>query len=563
MAQPPVEVIVTGIVGEARQNAVAALALPAGLIRNGQVDRLWLDRFVGQIDRKVAAALEPFGYYSAKIAARVETVENTYRIHVEVNAGPPVIVRKVYASLAGAGSSENALQLMIAAFPLKEGDVLRQPLYEKAKGDLQAGAQDLGYLDADYAVHEIEVDPAEKSAVVRLVLETGEKYYFDGVDILGAPDYPESYLRRFLAFKPGDVFSYAQLAQTQLRFTNSERFREVSVIPEKERAQNFKIPVRIALKQLPRRSLRPGIGYGTNTGARFSLRYRDLNNLHKAHELNSNLYISENLQGLATGYVIPDKKDRRSSTSAQLNMQREDIDTYTTQFIALELARNRNFDERRQGSLYVRFQQEDYNIGNEDSSSRYILPGIRFTDNHYDNLIRPTKGFRYAADLRGTVRALGSTTELLQVIGEASHVLSMPWRLSLYAAAQAGITFFSDPLTELPPSLRFFAGGDQSVRGYAYQSLGPKNAEGKVVGGKHLLTGAVELQRDLYTNCAVSTFYNAGNAFDSLTDFKLYEAVGIGLHYYTLVGALNLSLARQINVPDPRYRIHLTIGFQF
>jgi translocation and assembly module TamA len=125
------------------------------------------------------------------------------------------------------------------------------------------------------------------------------------------------------------------------------------------------------------------------------------------------------------------------------------------------------------------------------------------------------------------------------------------------------LTFFSDPVYEIPPSLRFFAGGDQSVRGWAYQSLGPRDASGRVVGGKHLLTGGVDLQRALFERWAVSVFYNAGNAFDSFSDLTLYQAAGIGVHYYLPVGALNLYVARQLNVEDPGYRVHLTVGFEF
>ena len=76
--------------------------------------------------------------------------------------------------------------------------------------------------------------------------------------------------------------------------------------------------------------------------------------------------------------------------------------------------------------------------------------------------------------------------------------MPLPWRLSLHTRAKAGITLLSDPLSDLPPSLRFFAGGDQSVRGYAYQSLGPLDATGQVEGGKHLLDGSVELERALF-----------------------------------------------------------------
>ena len=191
------------------------------------------------------------------------------------------------------------------------------------------------------------------------------------------------------------------------------------------------------------------------------------------------------------------------------------------------------------------------------------MPGLRFSGDHYDNPTRPLRGFRYAFDLRGTDQWLGSDTELLQLVSGGSWLLPLPLRLSLHTRIQAGITLLSDPISELPPSLRFFAGGDQSVRGYAYQSLGPTDAAGQVVGGKHLLFGSVELERALFSNWGVSVFYDAGNAFDTLSDIRLAQGAGIGLHYYTPVGGLNLSLARQVGVDDPDYRVHFTVGFEF
>jgi translocation and assembly module TamA len=118
-----------------------------------------------------------------------------------------------------------------------------------------------------------------------------------------------------------------------------------------------------------------------------------------------------------------------------------------------------------------------------------------------------------------------------------------------------------DPLSDLPPSLRFFAGGDLSVRGYAYQSLGAVDANGQVEGGKHLLEASVELERALFQDWGVSVFYDAGNAFNSFNEIHLAQSAGVGLHYYTPVGSMSLSLARQIGVDDPGFRIVFTVGF--
>jgi translocation and assembly module TamA len=563
-AAEPVTIVVEGLEGDVLKNVTEALVLPIGLVREGAVDRLWLERFGKQANETVRTAMEPFGYYSARIAVTTEeSGSGAYRLRVKVEPGEPVRVAEVTLALNGPGADEGPLKELGAAFPLKKGGVLLQERYEEAKGALLARAQEMGYLDADFSVHEIRIVRETFTARIRLELETGRRYFFNGVRIEGAGGYPDPFLRRYLAFKPGEAFSYARLGETQLNFTNSERFREVTVTPEKTEAQDFHVPVLAQLKPAPSRSLRQGIGYGTDTGGRFNVRYRDLNVLKRGHEFYSNLYISERLQGIAAGYILPDAVDIRSSTVLQLNLQQEDVTTYTSRMIALELDRNQSFGKRELGTAYIKLQREEYTIGSQDSSARLVLPGLRLSGDHYDNPTRPTRGFRYAFDLRGTHQLLGSDTELLQLISEGSWLLPLPWRLSLQTRAKAGVTLLSDPLSDLPPSLRFFAGGDQSVRGYSYQSLGPTDAAGQVVGGKHLFTGSVELEKALFSDWGVSVFYDVGNGFDSFTRVRLFEGAGVGVHYYTPVGALNLSVARQIGVEDPGFRMHFTVGLEF
>jgi translocation and assembly module TamA len=126
----------------------------------------------------------------------------------------------------------------------------------------------------------------------------------------------------------------------------------------------------------------------------------------------------------------------------------------------------------------------------------------------------------------------------------------------------SGFTFQGDAFEQMPASLRFFAGGDRSVRGYSYQSLGPKDSSGQVIGGKNILVGSVELDRAIFTDWGVAAFFDAGNAFDRLTDFTLYKGAGIGVRYYTKIGGIRLDLARQVGVSHPGYRVHLTVGFE-
>lgn len=562
-AAEAVEIVVSGIEGVALKNVQAALTLPSGVVREGVVQQLWLQRFAQQTDEIAKRALEPFGYYNAIVTTTIEPAGAGYHLLVKVKPGQAALLTAVSVNVTGPGSAEKILQKLVTEFPLQSGHVLLHRDYEAAKEHLKTAANDLGYLDADFSRHVIRVSRLGTSATIELLLETGEKFHFGPTSIQGADDYPQSYLHRHLAYKEGDTFSFADLGETQRNFTNSERFKEVIVTPEREGTAASIVPIAVKLKAAPRITVRPGIGYGTDTGARFTVNYRDLNAFHHGHEFYSNLYLAERLQGMATRYVIPSPKDIRSYTTLLLNLQREDYSSYSSQIAAVGVERTRSLGKGKLGAASITAQYEDYTVGDQSAISHFLLPGLRFSHDRFDDPVRPRRGFHYGLNLRGTHQALGSDTALLQLLAEGTYLVPLPWSLSLRTSAKTGTTLLSDPLKDIPASLRFFAGGDQSVRGYAYRSLGPTDATGKVVGGKQLLNGTVELERSLFADWGASVFYDVGNAFNSLSSFNLYQGAGVGLHYYTPIGALNLSLARPIGIDNPSFRIHLTVGFQF
>lgn len=591
LAPVPLRVEISGVEGEPLKNLQTALAPPPGLVRDGHVDRQWAERFTRQVPKLAAEALKPYGYYHSRVAARLEEKrstsgeiepylepgeppggevveapaadagEGTYRLTVEVEPGDPVRVERVTVSVVDAGARETGLQEQIRAFPLRRGDVLRQDLYEEAKGKLKAHALDKGYLDAEFTRHRLGIDLERNLAEVDLTLATGEQYRFAEALIHGAPDFPDPFLRRYLAFAEGDVFSYSLLGQTQLNYLNSDRFKEVVITPRPDLAHDRRVPVGIQLVPSARRRLRPGIGYGTDTGARVSLRYKDVNIFHRGHEFSTEFNIAERRQSLTAEYILPSYRKLTDYAAVRTGYDREDIDTYESSTLFVEGELMRAFGSGRLGSVYLRLQQEEFTIGEEDSVSRLLLPGVRFSERRYDDPLRPRRGYQYRLEVRGTHQALGSDTGLLQTLGSANTLQPLPGGFSLFVRAQAGATWQNEPLREIPPSLRFFAGGDQSVRGYGYQTLGPRDSNDEVVGGKNLLVGSAELERALSQNWGVAIFYDAGNAFDSFSDYEIFQGAGLGVRRYTPVGPVKIDLARQIGVPDPSIRLHVSIGF--
>lgn len=553
-----VEVVVTGLKkGPVLDQVRKALTLPRGMDEPGAGDHTWLDRFAAQAPAKVRLALEPFGYYRPGVQVS-RTGLGGNRLEIEVSLGEPVRISTRRVEVTGAGAQEPLLKEMVAAFPLKAGEPLVHAFYEGARADLKSRAQGLGYLDADFTTHEVVVDPVHLTANLQLVLATGELYRFKEARILGAPDYPPAYLQRFVAFKPGDPFTRMRLGQTQVQFMGSERFKEVMLTAEP--LEDEKISLRIDLKQGPRRTLRMGLGFGTDTGPRFSTRYRELDVFNRGHEWTTSLFVSQRLQGISSTYTLPGAKGLLNTTTLQVNLQKEELASITSRLLSVEVAQNWALGPGALGTAYVRFLQEAFTSEGLYRRTLLLLPGLRYKRDQVDDARNPTQGLRFALEVRGTDPSLGSDTRMLQFLGAVTHLQPLPARLSLQSRFRLGTTFSKDPVDTLPPSLRFYAGGDQSVRGYGYQTLGPLDSAGKVVGGKQFLVTGLELERALAGPWGVSIFHDAGNAFDSFKGVRLHQGAGVGVHYRSPVGNLNLSFARRIRDENPGWRIHFTVG---
>lgn len=555
-----IELDIQGLDRDLRQIVQSALVLPQLTSPDERFNRQRLASYQRQLSRIINEILEPYGYFDNLVNSRLEQPEaEHFRLVVDVVPGAPLRVTSLDIDLVGEGIKHSEFSVLAAGFPLQVGDVLRQDIYETGKAEIRQGAIRLGYLDADFTRHQIRVHLAERTAEIDLQLESGQRYHF-GETVYSGSGYPDQFLRRFLSYEQEQPFSYSLLGRTQVNLIDADLFRNVVVRAWPEQAVAGSIPVSVEVDPLPRHRLRPGIGYGTDTGGRVSLNYRLLNLFDRAHELQGRMMIAQFRQTLDATYVIPDFRHRDSMTLLRIGTQREDIDSYFRREIFSEAEYRRAFRRGYSGSLFVRLMTEKSRIADETNTSQLLLPGIRFGRQQVDNPLLPERGYKAQIELIGSDENLLSDTSLIQLTTHVAGLQPLTDRFSFLYRFKGGTTWHKDSFRTLPVSLRYFAGGDRSVRGYKYNSLGPENSDGEVIGGKHVLEVSLELERKLFEKWGSAVFYDVGNAFDNFDDYEIKQGAGIGVRYYTQVGAIRLDLARQIGEERNRLRLHLSVG---
>ncbi len=553
------QVEVAGVEGELRDNVLALLTVQreretAGL-SDAQVRR-YVQRGMDEIRR----ALEPFGYYAPQIERDLQRPAEGWRIRYVIRPGEPVRFTDIEMRVSGAGAQEPqfqdaGLRKLQTDAGVRRGDPARHDRYETLKTRLQQQCVARGYLDAEYVRHELRVDAASRSAQVILHLETGAQYRFGAVSFEYA-GLNDDLLRRYAGIVSGAVYSDARLLDMQRALENSGYFAQVDVAPQREQAQDRAVPVQVGLTPRLRHEYSAGVGYGTDTGARGLLGWEHRRINRRGHRMNAEIRASEIRQSLSTNYSIPladPRSDRFEITAVLLD---EQSDTVDTSLHKLGIGRTRARGDWRE-ALTLSYQREDFELGLTRNVTSLLIPGVSYAHVQADDRLMTRRGHSVQFDLRGAVEQALSDMSFAQAAVKTKLIQPLGKRGRVIARAEGGTTW-TDSFDELPATLRYYAGGDQSVRGYGYEELGPRDASGDVIGGKHLVFGSLEYDHRVHGDWGVAVFVDTGNAFSS-THEGFETGAGIGLRWRSPVGMVRVDVASAVS-QDNGLRLHFTLG---
>lgn len=550
-------VSVEGLTGNVRDNVLAALSIYQERDR-GDLSPVRIRRLHQRAPEEIRTALQPFGYYRPQIQARLNQDETGWAARYVIDPGNAIPVGAVDIRITGDGRDDPVFQKLIDEFPLRRGDALNHALYEQAKTGFQRTAAERGYFDQRWVRHEITVDLENYRADIYLSIDTGRRYRFGELEIEQNVLDP-ALLARYIKVAPGEPYTSAALLDLQTTLSGTDYFGRVEVVADPQEARDYAIPVHVRLTARTPNRYTFGVGYGTDTGPRGQLGWERRYLNEEGHHTRIELRGSQIERSVNAGYFIPIRNPRTDQFAITAGYTRSKIIQNTdTELRNYGISRT-EARGRVQETLSLTRQNEKFSVGGETGSSELLLPGITWSYFLGPSRVYTRAGASARLDLRGASEHIASDTSLEQAHLGAKAILPVADFGRLITRGDVSATRIED-IRELPPSLRFFAGGDVSVRGYAYNSLGPRAPDGTVVGGKHLLVGSIEYEQHVVGDWSGAIFYDAGNAFNNFRDIGAKKGAGIGVRWRSPIGQIRLDLASALSDPGHGLRVHLYIG---
>lgn len=538
------------------QHAVNEAKLSAGRINN----------LYYIAEEQITATLQALGYYHSTITSTlVEPSPDHWLATFTIALGEPTKIQDINVEVTGPGADDQEISTILSTPKLKKGAVITHADYEDTKEELLHNLHAIGYLSADFKESMVVIDQETYTAEVRFVINTQRQYVFGEIEFLNPP-YSIEFLNKFLPFKPGQAYTVQKLIEFQNNLEAVDLFSKIRFDSEQNVSdpQDNAVPIKVRLELKAKNLFTGSAGYGTDTGFRATAGW-----LHRVphtdgHKVQANAYMSTLIQNARLNYIIPGAQPATDKYIFTTLGQVEHFDGIHSR--KAEISANKVQRRDRLESIYgISYFTETYSIvpNQPAQNKKYLLPSAKWIWTNASIRDDLQYGTRLDLGLRAGAHALLSDNNVLQAEFHGKQILPLIYQSRLILRGTLG-AIASQSFTALPPSLRFFTGGMDTVRGFAYNSLGPRAIPGDPdsdnLGGRYLLVLSSEAEQKVYTDIAIVAFIDAGNAAMT-TKIPLAAGAGAGVRYRTAIGTFRLDLAKPLNtVTNKHWRVHFNFG---
>ena len=518
-------------------------------------------RLLGASPRAIEDLLATEGYFSPKVEQQLSDADGISKIRFIITPGPATSIRQIDITFSGAIENQPAdampdIKNLRENWALRAGSRFTQDQWGNAKRNLLNSMLRERYPQARINASQMLVDAQANTADISLKLDSGPAYFFGNLEIEGLERYPSRVVRNLNTITPGSPYNQAALLKYQADLQATDYFLSTEVIAKTDGSDPNATPIVVKVVEQPANTASIGIGASTNTGARVQLNYKNRNLLKRGWRLDTTLKLEQRAQSLSAVTQLPVTRDGYRD-SINNNILRLSIEGQTTTSFNNGVKRAwgpRAFEQVIGANYLVETLKVD---GQPEETKKAGTLSYGLTIRHLDNDISPTKGFLFNAQIAGAPLESLSDGRFLQTYSKVQGYYPITNSTQLIGRLEGGIVSGGN---SVPATFLFRAGGDQSVRGYAFQSLGVKEGDA-ITGGRYLLTGSVEVIQWMTAQWGAAAFVDFGDAAASRRDLNPVYGYGLGARYKSPAGPIGADIAYGEATGD--IRLHFNLGVNF
>lgn len=536
------DIKVTGLEGALKENVNAQLtSIETTPSTHPRVYR-------AQVDDAVRTALQALGHFEPEITYQWKKLKDKDSLLVaNVKPGPAVVLTATTVKVLGEGKEDRPFVWLLKHQP-KTGLALNQGQYEDYKAALEALSAKRGYFDAHFVKKQLGVNVREKKAYWDLIFDTGERYRFGSLTFQGNQIDTEI-LNNLVPFHQGDFYDTDGIAELNQRLSETRWFNSVLVTPDLTLArQNPDNEVPIQALVTPRKGnlVETGLGYATNVGPRGKISWIKPWLNSRGHSMEVGAEVSQFEQSFDTTYKLPLAKNALEHYYLfQGGFKRTDINDTESDSSTMMASRYWDPHDGWLRAIHLTWKLDNFTQGQNSQQTMLLYPGITVSKTRSRGGLMPRWGDSQRYTLQWSDDSWGSDANFVAMEMQHTLIRSYENRHRFIWRSHLGWISTSD-FNEVPPDLRYFAGGDRSLRGYDYESISPRDKNGDLKGGSKLLTASLEYQFKVTGKWWGAAFFDVGDVVDHVQDFRLKKGVGLGIRWESPLGPIKLDIARPV-----------------
>jgi translocation and assembly module TamA len=521
-----------------------------------------LERLVGDARRAAAEALAADGYFEAKVNSEIDDArDGTTVVRLTVEPGPRTHVRGIDLQFRGPAVNDpegrKRIEVVRETWGLRPGEPFRQSHWAEAKEDALARLARGRYAAASIAASEARIDPAQRAADLTLELASGPMFLAGPLVVTGLKRYPATIIENLNPLRAGEPYDAIELDLFQRRLLETGYFHVVHFSVDPDPAQAASAPLRVNVIEASSQRIDTGVSFSTDTGFGLTLDYTHVDMFDRAWRLRPRLELNQKEQKFNVALDTPPRPGGVWNTYGT-RLQRRDIEGQLTREAMVGYAHNWGL-EATPSQVTLSGHFENQTISGATTENNYaVFFGYRKTFRTTDDIVSPRRGVLGTAEIGASVPGV-SSQKFIRARVKVNWLIPLGLKDDLLLRGEAGAVLASSR-SGVVSSFLFRTGGDQTIRGYDFESIGV--AQGNAtVGGRYLAVASAEYTHWVTQSLGAALFVDAGDAFDGFSAFDLAVGVGVGVRWRSPIGPFRADVA--YGQRTEQIRLHFSVGYSF